>query len=89
MPEGSKNIRLAARRAGFKRGDVVSLRCGGPKMVVVKPQFEQSSRQRELVAVMFWNESGRTDRRQSNIDPSALTEVEGKECLKVKALRLL
>ena len=76
MPEGSKNIRLATRRAGFKRGDVVSLRCGGPKMVLVRPQFEQSPRQQELVAVMFWNES--EELTEANIDPSALTEVDGK-----------
>ena len=75
MPEGSKNIRLATRRAGFKRGDVVSLRCGGPKMVVVK-QFDSSSLERELVAVMFWNES--KELLVADIDPNALTEVEGK-----------
>ena len=72
MPEGSKNIRLATLRAGFKRGDIVGLKCGGPKMVVVKPQFEQSARQRELVAVMFWNDS--KELTEANIDPSALTE---------------
>ena len=76
MPEGSKNIRLATQRAGFKRGDIVGLRCGGPKMVVVKPQFEQSSRQQELVAVMFWNES--KELNEAYIDPSALAEVDGK-----------
>ena len=73
MTHSATNIHLASRRADFERGDVVGLKCGGPKMVVVKPYYELSSDQQEMVTVMFWN--GSTDLRETNLDPNSLIKI--------------
>ena len=74
MKHSATNIRLATQRVGFKRGDVVGLKCGGPKMVVVKPYYELSSDQQEMVTVMFWNDN--VDLRETNLDPNSLIKIE-------------